>query len=156
MFYSSCDSPIGRIYVAASDKGITNVRIGGAKAAFLQGASAHEDNRRFSRLFGMLEKYFSGEQEDFKVTLDLAGSAFQKKVWRELKGIPYGKTLSYGEVASRVGTPKGARAVGNACGENPVPIIVPCHRVLKGDGSIGGYTGGVWIKKRLLEMEGIL
>ncbi len=115
-----------------------------------------EDGRRFAEVFGMLEKYFSGHCVDFKLLpLDVAGSVFEKKVWAEMKKISYGHSKSYGAIAARLGIPKGARAVGNACGKNPVPIIIPCHRVLKGDGSIGGYTGGVGIKKRLLEIEGI-
>jgi len=158
LFYSSCGSPIGRIFAAASDKGITDVCIG--KANFLRrlsssGASLREDGGRFAAVFGMLGKYFLGKRADFKsLTLDISGSVFEKKVWAEVKKIPYGHSKSYGLIAAKLGIPKGARAVGNACGRNPVPIIIPCHRVLKGDGSIGGYTGGVGIKKRLLEIEG--
>ncbi|MBI5969840.1 MAG: methylated-DNA--[protein]-cysteine S-methyltransferase [Deltaproteobacteria bacterium] len=158
LFYSSCASPIGRIFAAASDDGITHVCIG--KVGLLKrvsscGARLHEDRGRFAEVFELLEKYFSGHRVVFKITLDITGSAFQKNVWAEIKKIPYGMTINYGEIAARLGIPKGARAIGNACGTNPVPIIIPCHRVLKGDGSIGGYAGGVEIKKRLLEVEGI-
>ena len=77
-------------------------------------------------------------------------------MWKALLKIPYEKTKSYGEIAKEIGLPNGARAVGNACGKNPIPIIIPCHRVIAGNGSLGGYTGGIGIKKRLLRIEGVL
>jgi methylated-DNA-[protein]-cysteine S-methyltransferase len=101
-----------------------------------------------------LEEYFAGERTDFSVAMELDGTAFQRDVWGELSRIPYGVTISYGELARRVGRPKGPRAVGQANGKNPIPIIVPCHRVLAGNG-IGGYGGGLPMKRALLALEGV-
>jgi O-6-methylguanine DNA methyltransferase len=106
------------------------------------------------RLVEELEGYFKGETTAFSVTLDPeGGTAFQREVWRQLTTIPYGRTLSYGEVAEAMGRPRSARAVGNANGANPIPIVVPCHRVIRSDGSLGGYGSGVQIKRYLLELE---
>ena len=101
-----------------------------------------------------LEEYFAGERRDFDVRLELDGTPFQQAVWSELQRIPYGETISYGELARRVGRPNGPRAVGQANGRNPVPIIVPCHRVLASNG-IGGYGGGLPVKRALLAVEGV-
>jgi methylated-DNA-[protein]-cysteine S-methyltransferase len=101
-----------------------------------------------------LEEYFAGQRTEFEVAMELDGTAFQREVWAELSRIPYGETISYGELARRVGRPKGPRAVGQANGKNPIPIIVPCHRVLAGNG-IGGYGGGLPMKRSLLAVEGV-
>jgi methylated-DNA-[protein]-cysteine S-methyltransferase len=101
-----------------------------------------------------LEEYFAGERTEFDIPMELDGTAFQKEVWAELCRIPYGTTISYGELARRVGRPKGPRAVGQANGRNPIPIIVPCHRVLASNG-IGGYGGGLPMKRTLLAVEGV-
>jgi methylated-DNA-[protein]-cysteine S-methyltransferase len=101
-----------------------------------------------------LEEYFAGERTEFTVPMELDGTPFQKDVWTELTRIPYGETISYGELARRVGRPKGPRAVGQANGKNPIPIIVPCHRVLASTG-IGGYGGGLPMKRTLLAVEGV-
>jgi methylated-DNA-[protein]-cysteine S-methyltransferase len=101
-----------------------------------------------------LDEYFAGERTEFDLPMELDGTEFQKEVWLELTRIPYGETISYGELARRVGLPKGPRAVGQANGRNPIPIIVPCHRVLAGNG-IGGYGGGLPMKRALLAVEGV-
>ncbi len=101
-----------------------------------------------------LEEYFARERTEFDVPMELDGTPFQKEVWAELSRIPYAETISYGELALRVGRPKGPRAVGQANGKNPIPIIVPCHRVLASNG-IGGYGGGLPMKRTLLAVEGI-
>jgi len=101
-----------------------------------------------------LEEYLAGERTEFDVPMELDGTEFQRSVWRELSRIPYGETISYGELARRVGRPNGPRAVGQANGRNPVPIIVPCHRVLATTG-IGGYGGGLPLKRALLAVEGV-
>jgi methylated-DNA-[protein]-cysteine S-methyltransferase len=101
--------------------------------------------------------YLSGNREVPDVTLDLDGHPlFRRKVWRLLRSIPYGRVRSYGWVARRIGKPRASRAVGGACGANPVPLLVPCHRVVGGDGSLGGFSGGLPAKKRLLRLEGVL
>jgi len=101
-----------------------------------------------------LEEYFARTRRDFDVPMELGGTPFQRAVWGELRRIPYGQTISYGELARRVGRPNGPRAVGQANGRNPIPIIVPCHRVLAGNG-IGGYGGGLPMKRALLAVEGV-
>ena len=100
-----------------------------------------------------LDAYFAGELREFDLPLAPAGSEFQLGVWRELAKIPYGETISYGELAARVGDPTKARAVGAANGRNPLPVIVPCHRVIGADGSLTGFGGGLDRKRRLLELE---
>jgi methylated-DNA-[protein]-cysteine S-methyltransferase len=101
-----------------------------------------------------LEEYFARERTAFDLPLELDGTTFQKEVWAELSRIPYGETISYGELARRVGRPKGPRAVGQANGRNRIPIIVPCHRVLATNG-LGGYAGGLSMKRSLLAVEGV-
>ena len=101
-----------------------------------------------------LDEYFAGERSDFDVPMELDGTDFQCEVWGELTRIPYGETISYGELARRVGRPSAPRAVGQANGRNPIPVIVPCHRVLASNG-IGGYGGGLKVKRQLLAVEGV-
>ncbi|HUE06074.1 MAG TPA: methylated-DNA--[protein]-cysteine S-methyltransferase [Acidimicrobiales bacterium] len=101
-----------------------------------------------------LDEYFAGERIDFDVRMELDGTDFQREVWTELTRIPYGETISYGELARRVGRPSAPRAVGQANGRNPIPVIVPCHRVLASNG-IGGYGGGLKVKRQLLAVEGV-
>ena len=103
-----------------------------------------------------LEGYFAGRLREFTVPLDLRGTDFQMRCWRALLDIPYGQAIAYRELARRVGSPRGFRAVGMANHDNPVAIIVPCHRVIASDGSLGGYGGGLDLKRALLEMEGVL
>ncbi len=104
-----------------------------------------------------IEAYLKGKSRSFNLPIDLDGQTpFQKKVWQMLQTIPYGRVRSYGWVARKIGKPRAARAVGAACGANPVPLLVPCHRVGAGDGSRGGFSGGLHNKKRLLKLEGIL
>ena len=100
-----------------------------------------------------LDEYFRENREEFSVNLLLQGTDFQKKVWRELIKIPFGETTSYMDIAVSIGNKKAARAVGNAAKKNKIAIIIPCHRVIGGDGSLGGYAGGIWRKKWLLEYE---
>lgn len=100
-----------------------------------------------------LRAYFAGELREFRLPLDLQGSPFQLSVWRALRAIPYGQTRSYSDIARAVGSPQAMRAVGAANGSNPVPIVVPCHRVIGAGGSLVGYGGGLPLKKRLLELE---
>lgn len=103
-----------------------------------------------------VEAYLDGKARSFALPLDWGDhSPFQMKVWEALRGIPYGRVRSYGWVARKIGRPRAARAVGAACGANPVPLLVPCHRVVAGDGSLGGFSGGLPNKKRLLTLEGI-
>ncbi len=101
-----------------------------------------------------LRAYFAGQLRRFDLPLDMQGTAFQLLVWRELEGIPYGETRSYSQIAAAIGAPRAVRAVGAANGANPIPIVVPCHRVIGASGKLVGYGGGLPLKKRLLELEG--
>ena len=102
-----------------------------------------------------LDEYFAGRRRAFDMPLLLAGTDFQVKVWNELLNIPFGETISYGDLAQRIGMPKAVRAVANANGANPLSVFVPCHRVIGGDRSLTGYGGGIEVKRRLLELEGV-
>ncbi|MFQ5525209.1 MAG: methylated-DNA--[protein]-cysteine S-methyltransferase [Thermoanaerobaculia bacterium] len=108
----------------------------------------------FLATIGQLDEYFAGTRRDFDLTLDPAGTDFQRVVWRELQRIPHGATISYQELARRIGKPNAVRAVGTANGANPIPIIIPCHRVIGSGGNLTGYGGGLEIKERLLALEG--
>ena len=100
-----------------------------------------------------LDEYFTGKRKKFELLLDLKGTSFQMKVWKELSKISYAKTLSYGEISKKINLPKGARAIGGANNKNPLPIIIPCHRVIQSDGKLGGYAGGIVLKQQLLDLE---
>lgn len=114
---------------------------------------AVRDDERLRPLEHALERYFSGQLRTFDLALSPAGTPFQQRVWRELVRIPYGETISYGELARRLGSPRAVRAVGRANGANPIPIVVPCHRVIGSDGTLTGYAGGLERKRWLLEHE---
>ncbi|MSR62988.1 MAG: methylated-DNA--[protein]-cysteine S-methyltransferase [Planctomycetes bacterium] len=111
------------------------------------------DERRAQKVLGQLRRYFAGELTEFTLDLAPTGTDFQKRVWAELVKIPYGETTSYSELARRAGSPAAVRAVGSANGANPIPIIVPCHRVIGADGTLTGYAGGLERKRALLELE---
>ena len=148
--YCWYDSPIGILKIAEDDQGITEV-------SFQEeiGADQKEGSLYLEMTLRQLEEYFAGIRRSFDVPLSLQGTEFQKKVWHALKEIPYGHTACYQEVAAMIGNEKASRAIGNANHHNPVVIIVPCHRVIRADGSIGGYGGGIERKKYLLNLEGI-
>jgi O-6-methylguanine DNA methyltransferase len=115
-----------------------------------------ENPAALSEVLTQLREYFAGARRSFDVPLDLRGTAFQKSVWREVARVPYGGTVTYGEIARRIGKPKAARAVGGAVGANPVPIFIPCHRVIGASGALTGYGGGLDVKEDLLRLEGFL
>lgn len=112
------------------------------------------DDSKVVNVFKQLKEYFSRQRKEFDLPLEILGTEFQKKVWDELKKIPYGETISYGELANRMGDKNLMRAVAAANGANPIPIIIPCHRVIGSDGSLTGYGGGLDVKQKLLELEG--
>jgi methylated-DNA-[protein]-cysteine S-methyltransferase len=111
------------------------------------------DDHAFAGVRAQLDEYFAGSRRDFELELDLHGNPFERRVWRELRKIPYGETISYGEVARAIGAPDAFRAVGLANGRNPIAVIVPCHRVIGTNGSLTGYGGGLERKRLLLELE---
>ena len=112
------------------------------------------DDPKVVNVFKQLKEYFNRERKEFNLLLEIFGTDFQKKVWDELTKIPYGETISYGELANRMGDKNLMRAVATANGANPIPIIIPCHRVIGADGSLTGYGGGLDVKQKLLELEG--
>lgn len=105
------------------------------------------------RLDAQLDEYFAGTRRDFDIPLLLAGTGFQERIWRRLLRIPYGRTISYDELARQAGSPGGSRAAGRANGDNRIAIVVPCHRVIRANGDLGGYGGGLGRKRRLLDLE---
>jgi len=128
----------------------------GARRAVPLPAEAKPAARHLRTARAAIVAYLAGKARSFALPLDWGDhSPFQMKVWEVLRGIPYGRVRSYGWVARKIGKPRAARAVGSACGANPVPLLVPCHRVVAGDGSLGGFSGGLPNKKRLLKLEGI-
>lgn len=149
-------SPIGSIYLVASDEGLQTISWEKKKIPLLPSLDAEAAPARIlSQAVTELEEYFRGERRDFTVPLDAHGTPFQDRVWAELKKIPYGKTCSYGDIATRIKKKGAMRAVGTANGRNPLPIVVPCHRVVTANQKLGGYTGGTHIKKKLLAIEGL-
>ena len=146
------DTPIGRLVLESDGDVLIGVRLPNERR---QGRRDVDDVPPvLKETASQLDEYFAGERTEFELPMELDGTAFQREVWTELTRIPYGKTISYGELARRVGRPNGPRAVGQANGRNPIPIIVPCHRVLASNG-IGGYGGGLTVKRALLELEGV-
>ncbi len=114
------------------------------------------DPEMFDELETLLGSYFDGKEVDFGLPLDLRGTAFQRAIWREIQRIPYGRLTSYGRLAAAVGVPKGARAAGQATGANPIGIVVPCHRVVRSDGGMGGFGSQIFMKEHLLSLEGVI
>ncbi|OGP11672.1 MAG: hypothetical protein A2Z89_08575 [Deltaproteobacteria bacterium GWA2_43_19] len=192
IYYTSFSTPIGRIYLAATEKGIYRVSWGyGNEKDFvrelpmiampqkhrqnpprpslspLKGerikvrglnfvAAVIKDDGYFTGFKNDMLKYFSGEPVSFKkYAIFPDGTDFQKKVWKVLSGIPYGKVLTYKQVAEKIGKPKASRAVGGACGANELPIIISCHRVVPSSGGLGGFSGGLVLKRQLLKLEGV-
>ena len=117
------------------------------------GSYEHGESPIFARLRSQLDDYFRGERTEFNLPLLTPGTPFQERVWNALRGIPHGSTTSYGRLATSIGQPEAVRAVARANGDNRVAIIIPCHRVIGADGSLTGYGGGLWRKKKFLEME---
>lgn len=141
-------SPIGRIrFVLDKDRQLVRIDLNVPPPSEIQNVSL------FENVFTQFSEYFAGTRRDFTLPLFLNGRAFEMRVWKALMQIPYGETCSYGEIAAACGNPKAARAVGQAVHRNPLPIIVPCHRVV-GTSNLGGYAGGLEVKRFLLRLEG--
>jgi O-6-methylguanine DNA methyltransferase len=152
IYYSRIDSPVGPLLLAVSQRGLVALEFGRGT----MGEGWVEAADRTAPYARQLEEYFAGKRRAFDVPLDLRGTEFQKRCWQELLKIPYGETRSYAEIARAIGNPSAVRAVGLANGQNPIAIVVPCHRVIGSDGSLTGYGGGLEVKRRLLELEGAL
>jgi methylated-DNA-[protein]-cysteine S-methyltransferase len=147
------ESPVGPLTLTARDGLLSGLHMQDQRHAPAPSPQWRRDEDGFEEVVAQLEAYFAGTLTGFDVPLALAGTDFQRRVWAALREIPYGETISYGELARRVGSPGAARAVGLANGRNPVGIIVPCHRVIGADGSLTGYGGGLPRKVWLLEHE---
>ncbi len=162
-YTSMMDSPCGPLLLVVNDDGaVVRIEFGNGRESQKRtvqrmqaaGIEVVEDAGRTAGLRRQLEEYFAGERQEFDLRLAPEGTPFELSVWEELKRIPFGETRSYGEIAQAIGRPGSARAVGRANGANPIPIVVPCHRVIGADGSLTGFGGGLAAKERLLEIEG--
>lgn len=168
------DAPIGTLMVECNEEAVTHIALPGynGDGAPATGRAARSVTGRggtpptgsdagcgrsdvMERAITQLSEYFAGSRTEFDLPLELVGTDFQKDVWLSLAHIPYGKTISYAELASMVGRPTAFRAVGQANGSNPIPIVLPCHRVVATGGGIGGYGGGLPMKRQLLSLEGV-
>jgi AraC family transcriptional regulator of adaptative response/methylated-DNA-[protein]-cysteine methyltransferase len=158
--YALADCPLGRLLLAATERGLCALYLGDADAP-LESALAKEypaarlerDDGRLAPWLGEVLEHLRGRRPSLDLPLDVQATAFQCRVWEELRRIPYGSTRTYREVAERLGRPTAARAVARACATNPVSVVIPCHRVVRGDGGLGGYRWGLGRKRQLLDRE---
>jgi len=162
VYYASFDSPLlKKVFVASTEKGVCMVDFLTSEKAFLKElrrlfpGEIVRDDQKNKAVLSQLKKYLKGELQRFDCPLDFGGTPFEKKVWSELAKIPYGQTRSYKEIAQAIGHSKAFRAVGNANGKNPLPLIIPCHRVIESNGGLGGFGHGIKVKKQLLDFERI-
>ncbi len=156
--YVHFESPLGPVMAVADDEGITHVDFIDAKYARRIGPDwVHDPQAPVLReCVRQLAEYYDGNRTTFDLPLAPRGTEFQRRVWDEIAHVPYGKTITYGELAKRAGAPGHARAAGAATGRNPVGVVIPCHRIVGADGSLTGYAGGLERKRELLELEGVL
>ncbi|RBW69380.1 methylated-DNA--[protein]-cysteine S-methyltransferase [Bacillus taeanensis] len=161
--YGEMESPLGPLTVVSTNEGICKLQFGSveetlpsikawAKKHFLK-IEVGNDETILQDVYSQLNEYFIGEREQFDIPIDLYGTPFQQKVWNSLRSIEYAETNSYKEVAQAIGAPKAVRAIGSANNKNPVPIIIPCHRVIGSNGALVGYGGGLSKKEYLLQLE---
>jgi methylated-DNA-[protein]-cysteine S-methyltransferase len=152
-YFTEFRSPIGLIQLRGTDRAVTGIFMEKHRHEPAQPEGAVHDGRPLRAAQRELEEYFAGERRTFSVALAATGTPFQMQVWEALRAIPYGETISYGELARRIGNPQAVRAVGLANGRNPISIIVPCHRVIGANGTLTGYGGGLDRKRFLLALE---
>jgi len=161
VYYTVMRTPVGRLFIAATDAGLVRVSFDANEASFV--ADLRQQLKRnviksvekTADIVSQLEAYFTGKRRAFDIPVDLSqATPFQRSVLMAARGVSLGQVTTYGEIAKRIGRPKASRAVGQALGHNPIPIVIPCHRVVPSGGGLGGYSGGLSIKRRLLEMEG--
>jgi methylated-DNA-[protein]-cysteine S-methyltransferase len=155
VYHRHLSSPLGKLLLTSDGQALTGLFMTrlAEDSAPDPGVTWKQDDAVFREVCAQLGAYFDGESMSFDLKLDLAGTPFQRRVWHELCRIPYGRAISYAALARRIGQPGASRAVGRANGQNPVSIIVPCHRVIGADGGLGGYGGGLDRKRWLLELE---
>lgn len=164
IFYDEMDSPLGPLTVVCSDLGVCLIEFGSIKQSLtninlwmkknLIKSELSFNQEEVQPVITQLEQYFNGERTEFDLPIDLVGTKFQKLVWEQLRKIDFGETKTYKEIAREIGAPKAVRAIGGANNRNPLPIIIPCHRVIGSNGALVGYGGGVDKKEILLEIEG--
>ena len=160
--YTSIDAPWGEVFVAAGPRGLLRIALTSFEDAFLAGLrrdfgpQVHRDDSGLRAARRALQAYLGGRTKRLDLETDLSGlRPFQRRVLEALRRVPFGRLVSYGELAARAGKPGAARAVGQAMGANPLPILYPCHRVVASDGTLGGFGGGLDVKRALLELEGV-
>ena len=155
-FYSCYSSPIGELLLTSDGEALTGLRMSVHRGQPAKGPdpSWQRNEPWFRTIHDQLDAYFQGKRRDFEFPMRMEGTPFQRLVWEGLRTIPFGSTMSYAELATRIGRPGASRAVGSANGRNPIAIIVPCHRVIAADGTLGGFGGGLDRKEWLLEHEG--
>jgi len=159
--YTTINSPIGKLYAARTAKGISLLSLTRKEwekhlrdIKKDKNAEVVKNDAAFVSLKKALKRYFAGKKMSFPFAFDLfRGTPFQRSVWNSMRKIPHGETKTYKWLAQKAGNPKKARAVGQACGSNPLPILIPCHRVIREDGGLGGFAGGLHIKRKLLKLE---
>jgi AraC family transcriptional regulator of adaptative response/methylated-DNA-[protein]-cysteine methyltransferase len=158
--YAIVDSPLGRLLVAVTERGVCAVMMGdkdtelnkNLRAEFPE-AKIERADERLQETVAVVLKHLAAKEQHLDLPLDIRATAFQRQVWEKLRAIPYGQTVSYGDVAKALGNPGAVRAVGRACATNPVALVIPCHRVVREDQSLGGYRWGLDRKRKLLEQE---
>ncbi|CAN5652483.1 methylated-DNA--[protein]-cysteine S-methyltransferase [soil metagenome] len=153
-FTTTVTSPVGDLSLCSDGEALTGLYLPNHPVP--DPTEGRGDTGPFADALAQLDEYFAGERTEFDLALDTGGTPFQQEVWAGLRRIPHGETMSYGELAEHLGRPGASRAVGSANGRNPIPIIIPCHRVIAADGTLGGYGGGLACKTQLLALEGVL
>lgn len=153
LFYTSMDSPIGELLLLGDDHALHGLYMQDGRKPVEISPRWEKSTAPFTGVQAQLREYFAGERVAFQTPLEMDGTRFERQVWRALIDIPYGETVSYGEIAKRIDQPSAARAVGLANGRNPIAVIVPCHRVIGANGTLTGYGGGLERKRLLLELE---
>jgi methylated-DNA-[protein]-cysteine S-methyltransferase len=153
IYFTSFESPVGSLRLAGDGKSLRQVSFASSKRSAPPRSDWKQNRAAFTEVIRQLQAYFRGELKEFDVPLVMEGTDFQLRVWNTLRTIPYGETITYAQLAARIGNPKAVRAVGLANGSNPIPIIVPCHRVIGSDGSLTGFGGGLTTKRKLLDLE---
>ncbi len=162
IYYYGFSSPLGEIWIAESEEGLIKIDFPTTEDRFLlelrriTTSNPVRDGGRLAEMRRMLEGYLKGDRVTFEIPMDPKGTEFQREVWGAISRVPYGRLSSYGRIAEDIGRADAVRAVGNAVGANPLPIVIPCHRIIRGDGGLGGYGGGRELKLHLLSLEGIV
>ncbi len=151
--YTRFQTELGEIILAGDEMGLSHLHINGGKRSFEIDENWPRNDELFNEARKQIEEFLCGQRKKFDLQLNPAGTEFQRKVWQALTEIPYGQTISYAELAAAIGSPKAARAVGMANSRNPIPLIIPCHRVVGAGGKLTGFALGLKIKKQLLELE---